>query len=362
MRRAIGGWGRPFSAERAGVAKPGGSVRVGRPRSDLPGSGAPACTPPCPPGVASPSARSLTLFATKPCGVGGAAHGGAAMFESLPGALHPHPPPGSRSLQEGLLGAVRATDAGAHHAGRPRHLLHRVLPDRAPGEWRGGPRGGTGAGRGLLVRRRPLPGLTLRPTLWPTQIVVSLVNGRPGAMNFSYSPLLRDFTKATNIRLRFLRTNTLLGHLMGKALRDPTVTRRVSHRLVGTGRRAGLGGARRSPAAGAVLLQHQGHQHRRPLCVPRPRGRVRCPGPRRPLPVRPRPLPVLIPFPAQGRPGPGPSQLPLLSRRSQDPGRGSQGPNWLACPFWRVLGASLGAPHVYSAASGSGRVFCCSGL
>ncbi|XP_004716137.1 laminin subunit alpha-5 [Echinops telfairi] len=58
------------------------------------------------------------------------------------------------------------------------------------------------------------------------EIVVSLVNGRPGARNFSYSPLLRDFTKATNIRLRFLRTNTLLGHLMGKALRDPTVTRR----------------------------------------------------------------------------------------------------------------------------------------
>lgn len=46
-------------------------------------------------------------------------------------------------------------------------------------------------------------------------------------MNFSYSPLLRNFTKATNIRLRFLQTNTLLGHLMGKALRDPTVTRRV---------------------------------------------------------------------------------------------------------------------------------------
>lgn len=60
-----------------------------------------------------------------------------------------------------------------------------------------------------------------------SQIVVSLVNGRPGALNFSYSPVLREFTKATNIRLRFLRTNTLLGHLMGKALRDPTVTRRV---------------------------------------------------------------------------------------------------------------------------------------
>lgn len=59
------------------------------------------------------------------------------------------------------------------------------------------------------------------------QIVVSLVNGRPGARNFSSSPLLREFTKASNVRLRLLRTNTLLGHLMGKALRDPTVTRRV---------------------------------------------------------------------------------------------------------------------------------------
>ncbi|XP_039092940.1 laminin subunit alpha-5 isoform X4 [Hyaena hyaena] len=63
------------------------------------------------------------------------------------------------------------------------------------------------------------------------EIVVSLVNGRPGARNFSYSPLLRDFTKATNIRLRFLRTNTLLGHLMGKALRDPTVTRRYYYSI-----------------------------------------------------------------------------------------------------------------------------------
>uniref|UniRef100_A0A3B3SPK2 Laminin, alpha 5 n=1 Tax=Paramormyrops kingsleyae TaxID=1676925 RepID=A0A3B3SPK2_9TELE len=40
-----------------------------------------------------------------------------------------------------------------------------------------------------------------------------------------------DFTKATNIRLRFLRTNTLLGHLMGKALRDPTVTRRYYYSI-----------------------------------------------------------------------------------------------------------------------------------
>uniref|UniRef100_A0A8C8VNC6 Laminin subunit alpha 3 n=1 Tax=Pelusios castaneus TaxID=367368 RepID=A0A8C8VNC6_9SAUR len=63
------------------------------------------------------------------------------------------------------------------------------------------------------------------------EIVVSLVNGRPGAKNFTYSPILRKFTKATNIRLRFLRTNTLLGHLISKAQRDPTVTRRYYYSI-----------------------------------------------------------------------------------------------------------------------------------
>lgn len=67
--------------------------------------------------------------------------------------------------------------------------------------------------------------------MFVVQIVVSLVNGRPGSKNFTYSPVLRDFTKATNIRLRFLRTSTLLGHLISKAQRDPTVTRRVRHIL-----------------------------------------------------------------------------------------------------------------------------------
>lgn len=57
---------------------------------------------------------------------------------------------------------------------------------------------------------------------------MSLINGRPGAKNFTFSHTLREFTKATNIRLCFLRTNTLLGHLISKAQRDPTVTRRVS--------------------------------------------------------------------------------------------------------------------------------------
>ncbi|XP_044538899.1 laminin subunit alpha-3 [Gracilinanus agilis] len=63
------------------------------------------------------------------------------------------------------------------------------------------------------------------------EVVVSLVNGRPGAKNFTFSPMLREFTKATNIRLRFLRTNTLLGHLISKAQRDPTVTRRYYYSI-----------------------------------------------------------------------------------------------------------------------------------
>ncbi|KAM7127014.1 laminin subunit alpha-3 isoform 1-T1 [Molossus nigricans] len=63
------------------------------------------------------------------------------------------------------------------------------------------------------------------------EVVVSLINGRPGAKNFTFSNTLREFTKATNIRLRFLRTNTLLGHLISKAQRDPTVTRRYYYSI-----------------------------------------------------------------------------------------------------------------------------------
>ncbi|XP_052011467.1 laminin subunit alpha-3 isoform X2 [Apodemus sylvaticus] len=63
------------------------------------------------------------------------------------------------------------------------------------------------------------------------EIVVSLINGRPGAKKFAFSDTLREFTKATNIRLRFLRTNTLLGHLISKAERDPTVTRRYYYSI-----------------------------------------------------------------------------------------------------------------------------------
>jgi laminin alpha 3/5 len=60
------------------------------------------------------------------------------------------------------------------------------------------------------------------------QIVVSLLNNRPSANDFFNSTVLQEWTRATNVRLRFLRTKTLLGHLMSVARQDPTVTRRVS--------------------------------------------------------------------------------------------------------------------------------------
>ncbi|RVE61913.1 hypothetical protein OJAV_G00175350 [Oryzias javanicus] len=63
------------------------------------------------------------------------------------------------------------------------------------------------------------------------EIVVSLINGRPGSKNFTHSPVLQQFTKATNIRLHFLRTSTLLGHLISKAQRDPSVTRRYYYSI-----------------------------------------------------------------------------------------------------------------------------------
>ncbi|KAM6148377.1 laminin subunit alpha-3 [Erethizon dorsatum] len=64
------------------------------------------------------------------------------------------------------------------------------------------------------------------------EILVSLVNNRPGAQNLpgadtsALSDTLRDFIQATNIRLRFLQTNTLQGYLFSDTEKDPTVTRR----------------------------------------------------------------------------------------------------------------------------------------
>jgi len=60
-----------------------------------------------------------------------------------------------------------------------------------------------------------------------SQVIVSVVKGRPGAHNFSYATVLQEWSKATDVRLRLIRTKTLLGHLMAVSEQDPTVTRRV---------------------------------------------------------------------------------------------------------------------------------------
>lgn len=60
------------------------------------------------------------------------------------------------------------------------------------------------------------------------EIPVMLLNNRPSANNYFNSTVLQEWTRATNVRFRFLRTKNLLGHLMSVARQDPTVTRRVS--------------------------------------------------------------------------------------------------------------------------------------
>lgn len=63
------------------------------------------------------------------------------------------------------------------------------------------------------------------------EIVVSFLNKRPSAHDFFNSTTLQEFTRATNVRLRFLRTKNLLGHLMSVARQDPTVTRRYFYSI-----------------------------------------------------------------------------------------------------------------------------------
>jgi hypothetical protein len=60
------------------------------------------------------------------------------------------------------------------------------------------------------------------------EIMVNLLEGRPGKNNFSLSPVLQEFALATNVRLTLLSAKTLQGHLMDLNERnDPSVTRRV---------------------------------------------------------------------------------------------------------------------------------------
>ncbi|XP_066588247.1 laminin subunit alpha [Prorops nasuta] len=63
------------------------------------------------------------------------------------------------------------------------------------------------------------------------EIVISILNNRPSAKNYFNSTLLQEWTRATNVRFRFLRTKNLLGHLMSVAREDPTVTRRYFYSI-----------------------------------------------------------------------------------------------------------------------------------
>ena len=64
------------------------------------------------------------------------------------------------------------------------------------------------------------------------EIPISILNNRPSAKHYFNSTVLQEWTRATNVRFRFLRTKNLLGHLMSVARQDPTVTRRVSIILI----------------------------------------------------------------------------------------------------------------------------------
>ncbi|EGI60824.1 PREDICTED: laminin subunit alpha [Acromyrmex echinatior] len=63
------------------------------------------------------------------------------------------------------------------------------------------------------------------------EIPISILNNRPSAKHYFNSTLLQEWTRATNVRFRFLRTKNLLGHLMSVVRQDPTVTRRYFYSI-----------------------------------------------------------------------------------------------------------------------------------
>lgn len=63
------------------------------------------------------------------------------------------------------------------------------------------------------------------------EVIVSLVNNRPSSNNFTYSETLQEWTKATDVRFRFLRTKTLYARLMATSQSDVTVTRRYYYSI-----------------------------------------------------------------------------------------------------------------------------------
>ncbi|CAI5448656.1 unnamed protein product [Caenorhabditis angaria] len=64
------------------------------------------------------------------------------------------------------------------------------------------------------------------------EMVIRILEHRPGSLKFATSEGLQNFTRATNVRIRLLGTRTLQGHHMETAqLKDPTVTRRYFYAI-----------------------------------------------------------------------------------------------------------------------------------
>ncbi|XP_046433556.1 laminin subunit alpha [Neodiprion fabricii] len=63
------------------------------------------------------------------------------------------------------------------------------------------------------------------------EIPFSTLTDRPSANHYFNSSVLQEWTRATNVRFRFLRTKNLFGHLMSVARQDPTVTRRYFYSI-----------------------------------------------------------------------------------------------------------------------------------
>ncbi|XP_034947491.1 laminin subunit alpha [Chelonus insularis] len=63
------------------------------------------------------------------------------------------------------------------------------------------------------------------------EIPISILNNRPSALHYFNSTVLQEWTRATNVRFRFLRTKNFLGHLMSVARQDTTVTRRYFYSI-----------------------------------------------------------------------------------------------------------------------------------
>ena len=58
------------------------------------------------------------------------------------------------------------------------------------------------------------------------EVIVPLTKGRPSEDNTQNSEKMMDWLEATNVRVRLMQTNTMLGHLMSAAQGNNTVTQR----------------------------------------------------------------------------------------------------------------------------------------